>query len=216
MIGYNKLRELYNYFFDKFIWYRKNTKTKKIIFGKGVYFNRKSLITAKKVIIGDYSWINNPIKIRGTNIHTIKIGRFCAFGYNRDLICTNHKTYHANLQMAIQIKCGFNSIVDDLGAILIANNVWIWDNVTILPGVKIGDGVVIGASSVVSRNIPPFPIAVGVPAKIIKKRFSEEIINELLRIKWWNWDLNKIKRNKEFFEADLNLVEFNTLRSMIK
>ena len=70
----------------------------------------------------------------------------------------------------------------------IGNDVWIGDNVTIKNGVKIGDGAVIGACALVTKDIPPYAIVGGVPAKIIKYRFEEKIINELLELKWWNFN----------------------------
>ena len=96
------------------------------------------------------------------------------------------------------------------------NNVWIGDNVIILPGVKIGHGVVIGAGSIISKDIPAFSIAVGTPAKSIKKRFNDDIIKELLKIKWWDWNMIKIKQNKEFFNSDLLNISVQKLNSIIK
>ncbi len=73
------------------------------------------------------------------------------------------------------------------GDICIGNDVWIAQNVTILSGVSIGDGAVIGAGAVVCKDIPPYAVAVGVPAKVVKYRFSKEEREKLLKIKWWNW-----------------------------
>ena len=92
---------------------------------------------------------------------------------------------------------------------------WIGDHVTLLSGVNIGSGAVIGACSVVTRDIPPFSIAVGVPAKVIKKRFDDAIIEKLMEIKWWNWSIERIKRNRQFFETDLTNISVEKLESMI-
>jgi hypothetical protein len=73
------------------------------------------------------------------------------------------------------------------GDINVGNDVWIGRNATILSGVSIGDGAVVGGSAVVSRDIPPYGIAVGNPATVVKKRFSDNQIAALLRIKWWDW-----------------------------
>ena len=77
-------------------------------------------------------------------------------------------------------------------SIVIGNDCWVGNNVKVLSNIEIGDGAVIGANAVVSKNIPPYAIAVGNPIKIIKYRFSEEVIKELLKINWWNWDNKKI------------------------
>ena len=81
----------------------------------------------------------------------------------------------------------------------IGNDVWIANGAIILRGVTIGDGVVIGAGAVVTKDVPPYAIAVGCPAKIIKFRFGQEKIDKLLDLQWWNWSDEKIRENFEFF-----------------
>ena len=78
------------------------------------------------------------------------------------------------------------------GDVIIGNDVWIGNNVTILSGITIGDGAVIGCNSHVVKDIEPYSIYGGNPAKLIKLRFTQEQINKLLKIKWWNWDDDKI------------------------
>jgi len=96
--------------------------------------------------------------------------------------------------------------------IVVGNDVWIGTNVMLLGGAKIGDGSIIGACSVVAGNIPPYTVVVGNPAKPIRKRFSDEEIEALLKIEWWNWEDEKIRENigllstnnvKEFIEKHL-------------
>lgn len=79
------------------------------------------------------------------------------------------------------------------GDVIVGNDVWIGNGVTILSGVEIGHGAVIAAGSVVTRSIPPYSIAGGVPAKVIRLRFSPEIIDALLILEWWNWPVHKIQ-----------------------
>ncbi len=81
------------------------------------------------------------------------------------------------------------------GNIEIGNDVWIGYNSTIMPGVKIGDGAIIASNSTVTKNVAPYTIVGGNPAKEIKKRFSQEQIEKLLEIKWWNWEIEKITKN---------------------
>lgn len=78
------------------------------------------------------------------------------------------------------------------GDTVIGNDVWIGQNVTIMPGVKIGDGAIIAANSIVGKNIESYSIYGGNPAKLIKKRFSDEKIESLLNLQWWDWEEEKI------------------------
>ncbi len=85
----------------------------------------------------------------------------------------------------------------------IGNDVWIGQNAVIMAGVKIGDGAVIGSGAVVTKDIPDYAIAVGVPAKVIKYRFTEEQIKALKKIKWWDWADEQIaERYDDFFHID--------------
>lgn len=86
--------------------------------------------------------------------------------------------------------------------VIIGNDVWIGSHALILGGVKIGDGAVIGAGAVVTKDVPPYAVVGGVPARIIKYRFSQEIIDKLLEIKWWNLPENILKENIKLFQTD--------------
>lgn len=90
------------------------------------------------------------------------------------------------------------------GQVIIGNDVWIGDDVKIVADAIIGDGAVIGANSVVTKNIPLYAIAVGNPIKVIKYRFSQEQIIELLKIRWWDWKEGCIKKNNKYFNGDIN------------
>ncbi len=87
-------------------------------------------------------------------------------------------------------------------SIRIGNDVWLGQNVTILPGVTIGDGAVIGACAVVTKDVEPYTIVGGNPASVIRKRFSDEVIEQLLQIAWWNWPEEKIRENVEILTDD--------------
>ncbi|GHU21270.1 hypothetical protein FACS189472_13810 [Alphaproteobacteria bacterium] len=77
----------------------------------------------------------------------------------------------------------------------IGNDVWIGVEAFIMPGIKIADGAVVGARSVITKNIGPYEIWGGNPAKLIRKRFSDDVIEQLMKIQWWNWDIDKIIDN---------------------
>ena len=90
------------------------------------------------------------------------------------------------------------------GDIVIGNDVWIGYEAVIMAGVTIGDGAVIGTRAVVTKDVPPYTIVGGVPARQIRKRFSEDKIEYLLNLKWWDWPIEKISQNIEFIKsADL-------------
>ena len=99
----------------------------------------------------------------------------------------------------------FNYKINRKRQIIIGNDVTIGANVTIMGGVTIGNGAVVGANSLVTKDIPPYAIVGGNPAKIIKYRFEDEIIEKLNEIKWWNWSEEKIKENMDFILGDVKL-----------
>lgn len=84
--------------------------------------------------------------------------------------------------------------------VVVGNDVWLGHNVTVMGGVTVGDGAVVGSGAIVTKSIPPYAIAVGNPARIIKYRFDSTIIEKIMAIKWWDWDKNKIKENIEDFK----------------
>lgn len=92
-----------------------------------------------------------------------------------------------------------NSLIRNNKAVIIGNDVWIGANVVILPGVSIGDGAIVAAGAVVTKDVKPYSIVGGVPAKIIKYRFPEKMIKMFLEVAWWEWSHEQIERNIEFF-----------------
>jgi len=172
--------------------------------GKDSYLPYNSEIKTA-VEIGDGTGINGKIRIVGGA--RVMIGKYCAIGSDVKIISSNHDITKANLQSKFATDF-FNQSIDVLkGETKIGNNVWIGDSVIILPGVQVGDGAVLGAGSIVTKNIPPFAIAVGNPAKVIKFRFSQKIIKKLLKISWWDWPINKIILNKNFLLLILPLYQ---------
>lgn len=165
------------------------------------------------VIIGRCTRINNP-----SYITRCKIGSFCAIGGRLVVRSTNHRTNYLNMQDWTQINIIQSTIKIagiSKGNVSIGNAVWIGDSVIILPGVTIGNGAVIGAGSVVTKPVPDYAIAAGNPAKIKGYRFQPEVIDLLSEVKWWEWDDNKIKRNKSLFEMDLESNSVENIRDAI-
>ena len=100
----------------------------------------------------------------------------------------------------------FNPAINDFRSYLapnqqcvIGNDVWIGWHAIITPGVSIGDGAIIAAGAVVTHDVPPYAIVGGIPAKVIRKRFSDDMIEKLLKIKWWDWSDEKIMENYAYF-----------------
>lgn len=148
----------------------------------------------------------------GKNIK--RIGRYCSI-HPAVTICPNHAlnfvTTHPMLydthymppsRKMWQIgrsTVAQDELADKNGLIEIGNDVWIGANVCILPGVTIGDGAIIGAGAVVTHDVEPYAIVGGVPAKTIKYRYTKDMIESFLRIKWWDWPVEKIEENAELF-----------------
>lgn len=96
------------------------------------------------------------------------------------------------------------------GDIVVGNDVWIGMDATVMAGVKIGDGAIIGAKSVVTKDVAPYTIVAGNPAKLIRKRFSDDVIEALLQIKWWDWEIEKIEKYRDVISAN-DLERLKTL-----
>ncbi len=155
--------------------------------------------------IGDYTYI-----AKNSHISITQIGKFCSIGPN--LICgwgihplngiSTHPMFFSTLKQNGMTLSTTDKVKERL-PIFIGNDVFIGANVTILDGVHIGDGAVIGAGAVVSKDIPPYAVAVGCPIRIIKYRFSEDVISWLKDIQWWNFD-EKALKEIEKYEFDIN------------
>lgn len=153
------------------------------------------------LIIGSGTCINGPILIKGSG--KVEIGKYCAIGEFLDIISSNHDMNFPNLQYKLQKEITGGAMISGKKDVSIGHNVWIGDYVIILPGVKIGDGAVLAAGSVITKDVESFSIYGGNPAVFIRKRFSEEIILKLQQMKWWDWSKEEMKRNKSFFETEL-------------
>jgi len=144
----------------------------------------------------------------------VVIGKFCSIARYVSLQEVNHNpdkltTYFIRRNFFENEKCPDETI--SKGKIIIGNDVWIGAGAHILSGVRIGDGAIIAAGSVVSKDVPPYAIVGGVPAKLIKYRFDRDVVNKLLEIKWWDWPSEKLKNSFNLFTSDVSLDKLNEL-----
>ena len=175
----------------------------------------KNIITRPNITVGEYTYyddINGAEKFEEHVTHhydflgdKLIIGKFCAIAKGIEFVMNgaNHRmnsvtTYPFNIMGSGCEKC--TPALKDLphkGDTVIGSDVWIGQNVTVMPGVPIGNGAIIGANSVVAKDIDPYCIAAGNPCKIVKKRFDDELISYLQELQWWNWPPEKIFTNLE-------------------
>jgi len=172
------------------------------------------------VEIGKYT-DSIPYIVSAENTDRVVIGKYCSIGHGVILIthqghmpAPEYREYRvANYPMSRVRKHGFKSsyyLPDKRNFVFIGNDVWIGANAIVLPGVTIGDGAIIGAGAVVTRDVPPYAVATGVPARVLRYRYSPDQIKKLLKIAWWNWSEQKIVENMDYFygKAETFLEKF--------
>lgn len=160
------------------------------------------------VSIGDFTYYNElKVKKEPCVLEAkLSIGKFCSIGpQNTVLLGEEH---HADWNTTYPFKeIGFRdfdiggSDAFSKGDVVIGNDVWTGHGVYILSGVVIGDGAVIGAGAVVAKNVDPYSIVVGNPARVVKRRFSDEHISKLLEMKWWDWKYEHIYNAQKFLQC---------------
>lgn len=155
-----------------------------------------------KIKLNNFVSLNGPGTSLSSELNGIEIGSFTSIAAGVVIQEHNHEYKRATSYYILNnLFKDENSIeIFSKGKIIIEEDVWIGSNSVVLSGVKIGRGSIIGAGSVVTKDIEPYSIALGNPAKVIKKRFNESTIRKLEESKWWLWDLEKIKQNKVFFK----------------
>jgi acetyltransferase-like isoleucine patch superfamily enzyme len=156
-------------------------------------------ITDDNIVWDSEAWGYNSEKKQPKLI----VGNYCSIGINSKFYLGGNHRHDWITTYPFHVKWLHNNIFDTLkddingyplsnGDIIIGNDVWFGENVTVMSGIKIGDGAVIGTNSTVVKDVEPYSIVGGHPAKHIKYRFNDEIVKKLLNIKWWNMDESKL------------------------
>lgn len=178
-----------------------------------VYLN--AIVRDPQIEIGDYTIYNDfvadPLLFETNNVlyhypihrERLVIGKFCSIACGTKFLfnCANHtlkslSTYTFPLfyeEWELE-KSNITTAWDNKGDIVIGNDVWIGYETVIMAGVHIGDGAIIAAHAVVTKDVPPYTIVGGTPAKEIRKRFDADTIQQLLKLKWWDWSTDEIRQ----------------------
>lgn len=191
----------------------------------------KSVVTKPTIDVGDFTiyndFVNDPRDFENNNVlyhypingDKLRIGKFCSIACGAKFIfnCANHSlkslstyTFPLFFEEWDLPKSEVASAWDNKGDIVVGNDVWIGYDAVIMAGVTIGDGAIIGTRALVTRDVEPYSIVGGVPAKEIRKRFSPEIIAKLMELKWWNWPIEKIRKYiPAILSGNIKMIDFD-------
>ncbi len=181
-------------------------------FGNNIAINRRCYINNS--IIGDYSYVGLNCVINYT-----RIGKFCSIARGVDIGGFNHDYSKVTTMPKFRFRQLFEAqkrikidIGEDENLCNIGNDVWIAAGAHILHSVTIGDGAVIGAGAIVTKDVEPYSIVTGIPAKTYKKRFEQKYIDKLLEIKWWNFPKHIIEQHFDLFVN--NTINDRTIKKL--
>ena len=209
--------------------------------GEKIYKEKKFLITKgtkieieDNVIAEQYSTmpVRNFSSVGAFSLPTchfscnVKIGRFCSIASNVKIMAGSHPlnrftthmlTYNGEFDKFAVSEFGKEWVLKPIKTIpeplTIGNDVWIAEDVVLKGGITIGDGAVIAANSVVTKDVPPYAIVGGIPARIIRYRFSHDVIDELMKIKWWNYNYVDLPDNRKCDDIDYFINQMNMMIS---
>ena len=188
----------------------------------------KNVVTNPNIQIGEYTmyndFVHDPRQFEKNNVlyqypingDSLRIGKFCSIACGAKFLFASANHTQASVSTypfpiffeEWDLDIGdVTSAWDHKGDIVIGNDVWIGYEAVVMAGVTIGDGAIIGARAVVTKDVPPYTIVGGVPARKIRRRFSDNVIARLLELKWWDWPAEQIQRNIKNIQAGrLNLL----------
>ncbi|CAO3405417.1 CatB-related O-acetyltransferase [Azospirillum sp. 11R-A] len=163
------------------------------------------------VSVGSFTYFSDPLElVTYGEPGKIEIGRFCSIAdgvriyFGGMHAMDGVSTYPAEMLAEWMPELAGPNSTSSKGPVVIGNDVWIGEGASILSGVTVGDGAIIGARAVVSRNVPPYGVAVGNPARVVRKRLPDADADFLLSIRWWSWPSDKIRRfARHIFSGDV-------------
>ena len=174
--------------------------------------------------VGKMSFHNGGFVVQGSQ--HVQIGSYCALGENIRIITENHDYNYPVMQYTFyghyfgKAHPGVNKYPPNKertkGGVAIGSDVWIGHNTTILSGVKIGNGAILANGSIVTRDVEPYSIVSGIPARKIKMRFNEDVVEFMQKTEWWNWSESKILKNEKFCSQNLNELTVQEIESIIQ
>lgn len=185
-----------------------------------------NVVSNPNIIIGDYTYYDDPEDSENFERNVLYhfpfmgdkliIGKFCALARGLKFIMNgaNHQMSGFSAYPFNIFGQGWERVVPEMrdlpfkGDTVVGNDVWIGYNAVMMPGVTIGDGAIVAAEAIVTRDVAPYTIVGGNPAAPIRQRFADDVIERLLAIAWWDWDIDKITRNLEIIVgADIAALE---------
>jgi virginiamycin A acetyltransferase len=185
----------------------------------------KNTVSNPNIVIGDYTYYDDPDDSenfeRNVLYHfpfigdRLVIGKFCALARGVKFIMNgaNHKTSGFSTYPFQIFGGGWERVMPKAGELpykgdtVVGHDVWIGYDALVMPGVTIGHGAIVGARSVVARDVDPYTIVAGNPAGAVRRRFEPDVVEELLRIAWWDWPIERVTRNLEaIVSADLDAL----------
>jgi virginiamycin A acetyltransferase len=187
----------------------------------------RNVITRPNIIVGDYTYYDDPGGVERFEQNVLYhfpfigdkliIGKFCALAADVKFVMNgaNHLMSGISTYPFYIFGNGWERTMPSLDALpkkgdtVVGNDVWIGYDSLIMPGVRIGDGAIVASRSVVVSDLPAYAIAGGNPARVIRRRFPDDVVTALLEIAWWDWEADKITRNLEHIMA----ADPNALRS---
>ena len=209
-----------DYVYERYLRYRfkKENEKRQVKFAKTSVVSRNTVFEGNNYVEGE---LHSCYMGYGTYVHrnsilkNVRLGRFCAVGENVDIRLFNHPMDMVSISPCFYRKSHIlktfvnENYYEDLSSnsegysVVIGNDVWIGNGVSIKSGVSIGDGAVIGTGAVVTKDVEPYAVMGGIPARVIRYRFSEEQIEALLKIKWWDKEYEWWEENADCF-TDVN------------
>ncbi|BAZ45771.1 hexapeptide repeat-containing protein acetyltransferase [Chondrocystis sp. NIES-4102] len=197
-LKYSKIDQKYTAIISKDSFLAKNTK-----------IERHSLVVESQ--LGSYSYIAEK-----TTVYTTTIGKFCSIGANCTIGLASHPTRDFvsshPIFFSTRKQIGFTfadrDYIQEMQPCKIGNDVWIGNNVLVLGGVNIGNGAIIAAGAVVNKDVPPYAIYGGVPAKLIRYKFDPETIEFLQEFKWWDKEEEWLRKNFKYFHNVDKLMNY--------